>query len=158
MDDFDHVLNFANFANLPIADISTILISTFCLIVEVAFMRVFMWHCSLIFFQSSKICSMVHHGSVGESSEQYKRNLTLTLTLNILLTFIVFHNKITRYLDYYGFIIFTAYFFIWGGNVHQTICHGFKVYESRYMAYLATSDSKRETTKERTFELCLLTN
>ena len=39
---------------------------------------------------------MLHRGLVGASSEQNKRNLTLTLTptLNALLLFIVFRNKI----------------------------------------------------------------
>ena len=33
-----------------------------------------------------------------------------------------------------------------------------KVYESWYITYLATSDSKRETTNERTCAFCLPTN
>ena len=41
------------------------------------------------------------------------KNLTLTLTLNLLLFFIT---KSVFYHDFYGFIIFTAYF-LWGGNV-----------------------------------------
>ena len=38
--------------------------------------------------------SMLHHGSVEVSLKQNKRNLILTLTLNVLLPSIVFHNKI----------------------------------------------------------------
>ena len=40
--------------------------------------------------------SMLHHGSIGASLKQNKRNLilTLTLTLNVLLPCTVFHNKI----------------------------------------------------------------
>ena len=36
----------------------------------------------------------LHQGPVGASSEQNKRNLTLTLTLNLLLPSIAFYNKI----------------------------------------------------------------
>ena len=64
---------------------------------------------SSCFFRPSKVWSTLHHGSVGASSEYYKRNLTqrLTLTLNLLLPSIVFHNKIC------GFImIFTALSFL----------------------------------------------
>ena len=54
---------------------------------------------------------MLHHGSVGVSSEYNKGNLTLTLTLNLLLLLpsIVFYDKICVYHDFYGFNIFTAY-------------------------------------------------
>ena len=38
--------------------------------------------------------SMLHHGSVGAILKQNKRNLILTLTLNVLLPFIVFHSKV----------------------------------------------------------------
>ena len=38
--------------------------------------------------------SMLHHGSVGAILKQNKRNLILTLTLNVLLPSIVFHDKI----------------------------------------------------------------
>ena len=47
-----------------------------------------------IFSIQVKSRSMLHHGSVGESLKQNKRNLTLALTLNLLLPSIVFHNKI----------------------------------------------------------------
>ena len=58
---------------------------------------------------------MLHHGSVLASLKQNKRNLilTLTLTLNVLLPCIVFHNKIyhnkfiSLYHNFYG--LFTAY-------------------------------------------------
>ena len=48
---------------------------------------------------------MLHHGSVRVSSELNKRNLTLTLRLNILLLLpsIVFYNKICVFI-----MIFTA--------------------------------------------------
>ena len=47
---------------------------------------------SSYFFRQSKVRSMLHHGSVGASSEKNKRNLTLnlTLTLNFLLPTIDF--------------------------------------------------------------------
>ena len=38
--------------------------------------------------------SILRHGSVGATLKQNKRNLTLTLTLNVLLPSIVFHNEI----------------------------------------------------------------
>ena len=47
---------------------------------------------------------------------QNKRNLTLTLTLNLLLPSTVFHNKMCLYRDFYGFVIFTVIHglsFIW---------------------------------------------
>ena len=47
---------------------------------------------------------MLHDGSVGESSELNKRNLILTLTLNLLLSSIAFHNKM-----YVLIMAFTAY-------------------------------------------------
>ena len=53
--------------------------------------------------------SMLHHGSVGASLKQNKRNLTLTLTLSLLLPSIVFHNKICLYYNFYDIFIFTAY-------------------------------------------------
>ena len=48
---------------------------------------------------------MLHHGSVGVSLEQNKRNLTLTL--NVPLPSIVFHNKIFVFI-----MIFTALLFL----------------------------------------------
>ena len=50
--------------------------------------------------------SMLHHGSVGVSSEQNKRNLTLTYHYYLLL---FFYDKICLYHDFYGFTSFTAY-------------------------------------------------
>ena len=49
---------------------------------------------------------MLHHGSVGVSSEKNKIILTLSLTLNLnlLLPSIAFHNKICVFI-----MIFTAY-------------------------------------------------
>ena len=47
-----------------------------------------------IFSVLVKSRSMLHHGSVESSSEYNKRNLTLTLTFNVLLPSNVFHNKI----------------------------------------------------------------
>ena len=47
-----------------------------------------------IFSAQVKSRSMLYHGPMGESLKQNKRNLTLTLTLNLLLASIVFHNKI----------------------------------------------------------------
>ena len=47
---------------------------------------------------------------------QNKRNLILTLSLNLLLPSIVFHNKMCLYRDFYGFVIFTVIHglsFIW---------------------------------------------
>ena len=49
---------------------------------------------SSYYFRPSKSRSMLHHGFVGASLKQNKRNLTLTLTLNVLLPSIVFHDKI----------------------------------------------------------------
>ena len=54
-----------------------------------------------IFFRRRKVWNMLHQGSVGASSEQNKRNLTLIL--NLLLASIVFHNTICVFI-----IIFTA--------------------------------------------------
>ena len=85
-----------------------------------------LWGCSFdiassYFFRQSKVRSMLHHGSLGTRSEKNKRNLTLRLTLNLLLPSIVFYNKICVLI-----IIFTALsflrlihglFLIWGGNV-----------------------------------------
>ena len=56
------------------------------------------WGCSSdiaysYFFRPSKVWSMLHHGLVGPNSEKNKRNLTLTLTRNLLLPSIVFQNK-----------------------------------------------------------------
>ena len=70
---------------------------------------------------------MLHHGSVGANSKVKKRNLTLTL--NLLLLSIVFHNKICVVI-----MIFTALSslrlihglsFIWGGNVKETLTQVF---------------------------------
>ena len=53
---------------------------------------------------------MLRDGSVGASLKQ-KRNVTLTLTLNLLLPYIVFHKQwkviFLRLLHFYG--LFTAY-------------------------------------------------
>ena len=52
---------------------------------------------------------MLYHGSVGVSSEQNKRNLTLTL--NVPLPSIVFHNKIFVFIMIFtALFLFTAYF------------------------------------------------
>ena len=68
------------------------------------------WGClsdiaSLYFSRESKIRTMSHQGSVGVSSEQNKRNLTLTR--NLLLSSIVFLNKICVFI-----IIFRALSFL----------------------------------------------
>ena len=47
-----------------------------------------------IFSVQVKLWSMLHDGSVWASLKQNKRDLTLTLTLNILSPSIVFHSKI----------------------------------------------------------------
>ena len=60
---------------------------------------------------------MLHPGSVGRSSVQNKRNLTLTLTLNVPLPSIVFHNKIVVFI-----MIFTGLFFL-------QLTHGLFLYE-----------------------------
>ena len=59
---------------------------------------------SSYFFVQVNSRSMLHHVSVGASLKQNKSNLILTLTLNILLPSIVFHNKICVFI-----IIFTDY-------------------------------------------------
>ena len=68
-----------------------------------------------IFSVQVKSRSMLHHGSLGASLKQNKRNLTLTL--NLLLPFFVFHNKICVVI-----IIFTAFSFL-------RLIHGLFVYE-----------------------------
>ena len=59
------------------------------------------------FFREIKFRNMLHHGSVRAISESNKRKLTLTLTLKLLLTSIVFYNKI-----YVLIMIFTALSFL----------------------------------------------
>ena len=46
------------------------------------------------YFHPSNDVSMLYHGSVVANLKQNKRNLTQTLTLNVLLPSIVFLNKI----------------------------------------------------------------
>ena len=66
------------------------------------------------FFLPRKVWSMLHQGSVGASWEENKRNITLTLTLNLVLPSIIFHNKtcvfmmVLQLCDFYGFS--TVYF------------------------------------------------
>ena len=48
---------------------------------------------SSYFLRASKVWSMLHHGSVGASSEYKKRNLTLNPSPSILPS-IVFYDKI----------------------------------------------------------------
>ena len=63
---------------------------------------------SHIFFCPSKVWSMLHHGSVGVSSEKNKINLTLTL--NLLLFFIITFVSLSGFLRLYHFYsLFTAY-------------------------------------------------
>ena len=66
--------------------------------------RLFIWYCLLILFRPSKVWSMLHHGKMRASSERNKRNLTLTLTFNLVLPSNDFHNKICVFM-----MIFTAY-------------------------------------------------
>ena len=84
---------------------------------------------SSYFFRPNKVWSMLHHGSVGTSSEQNLRNLILALNLNLLLPSIVFHYKICIFV-----MIFTALSFLWlihglyfalGGNVR--LCVSLKI-------------------------------
>ena len=80
------------------------------------------------FLDASKVWGMLHHGSVGASLEQNKRNLTLTrtLTLDLLLPPIVFHNKNCDFVMLFTELSFLqlihCLFFIWGGNVSLAIC------------------------------------
>ena len=85
--------------------------------------RVFIWHCLLIFFPSKSSPKHVTSRVRGGEFRINKRILTLTLslTLNLLLPSIVSYNKI-----FVLIMIFTALsflrlihglFFIWGGNV-----------------------------------------
>ena len=66
------------------------------------------------FFLPRKVWSMLHQGSVGASWEENKRNITLTLTLNLILPSIIFHNKtcvfimVLQLYDFYG--LSTVYF------------------------------------------------
>ena len=82
--------------------------------------RLFIWHLLRIFFRPSKVWSIFHHALVAANSEWNEIILTLTLTLNLVLTFIVFHNFffLSWFLWLYHFYgLFTAYLFMWGGNV-----------------------------------------
>ena len=66
---------------------------------------------SSYFFRASEVWSILHHGSVGASSEKNEWNLililTLTVTLNLLFPSIVFHNKICVFI-----VIFMALSFV----------------------------------------------
>ena len=69
---------------------------------------VFIWDCLLIFFSfhvNSGACYIT--GQWVASSEQNKRNLTLTLKPNYLLLFFI--TKFVSLSWFYGFITFTAY-------------------------------------------------
>ena len=61
-------------------------------------------------FRASKFWSMLHHGSVGVSSEWNERNLTLTLTLNLALPSIILHNKICVFITIFTALSFYALF------------------------------------------------
>ena len=85
--------------------------------------RVFIWHCLLIFFRPSKVTEHVTSRASGSWVQNKIKNLTSTLTLNLLLLLpsIVFYDKICFFI-----MIFTALSFlrlihslliIWGGNV-----------------------------------------
>ena len=52
---------------------------------------------------------MLHHGSVGVSSEWNRINLTVTPTINLLLFFIM---NLCFYHHFYGLIIFMAYLWV----------------------------------------------
>ena len=66
----------------------------------------FIWN-----FLPSNVRRMLHHGSVGASWEWNKRNLTLTLTLNLLLHSIVFYNKICVFIIIFTDLSFRIYHF-----------------------------------------------
>ena len=95
--------------------------------------------------------SMLHHGSVGASWEYNKRNLTLTLTFNVPLPSIFYHNKI------FLFIMFTALsflqlthglFLIWGTS--WTLWKScFSIYEYIYILKIYFRQNK--SYKKRAF-------
>ena len=94
---------------------------------------------------------MLHHGSVGASWEYNKRNLTLTLTFNVPLPSIFYHNKI------FVFIMFTALsflqlthglFLIWGTS--WTLWKScFSIYEYIYILKIYFRQNK--SYKKRAF-------
>ena len=63
---------------------------------------------------------MLHQGSVRASSEWNKRNLTLTLILNVILPSIAFHNIICVFIMIFKALSFLrvihGLYFIGGGN------------------------------------------
>ena len=114
------------------------------------------WGCSSniassYFSVQVKSWRMLHHGSVGVSSEQNKRNLTLTLNLLLLLPSTVFYNKICVFI-----MIFTALsllllvhglFIIWGGNVSLIIWYaqykGFSCFNWKSTSGLKIGQSRK---------------
>ena len=78
---------------------------------------------------------MLHHGLEGASSEYNKRNLTLTLTLNLqlLLHSIVFHNKICVF-----FMIFTTL------SILRLIYYTRRQCQLDYMLYICNKISIRK--------------
>ena len=67
-------------------------------------MRLFIWHFLFIYFRLSKLWSMLHRGLMWVGSEKNKINLTIILTLNILLFFIITFAFLRLYLFFLAFL------------------------------------------------------